>query len=336
MGELMEKKLLTIFGVSGLVGSSILREALDRGYHVNGTLRDFENQDRITRLKSLPSGKNANFFSADMADISSLDNPLINSDAVFICCLIPTYKGFDGTPARELDDERGYNEIIKPTVDGCLNILKTAKRNNVKNILICSSTSSTNPIPPVSIKNELDHWSDEKEQCNSKKYTSAAKTYMEKAAFKFCAENNIRLSVFLPTGLYGPAVLPEHLKHNPFLWIKSVLEGGAPRHQKVPNDSASLIHLQDLARLFLAAYEDSSASGRYFGVLESFHWNDIYKECQKLIPDMQMPEPISEDPVAPTQFDFKRRDSLGIKIRDFPTIMRETVEWLKSNPFKEN
>ena len=44
----MEKKLLTIFGASGLVGSSILREALDRGYHVNGTLRDLENQDRIT------------------------------------------------------------------------------------------------------------------------------------------------------------------------------------------------------------------------------------------------------------------------------------------------
>ena len=332
----MGKKLLTIFGASGLVGSSILREALDRGYLVNGTLRDVDNQDRITRLKSLPSGKNAKFFSANMADTSSLDNPLINTAAVFICCLIPTYKGFDGTPAKELDDKRGYNEIIKPTVDGCLNILRAAKRNNVKNILICSSTSSTNPIPSVPIKNELDHWSDEKEQCNSKKYTSAAKTYMEKAAYKFCAENNMRLSIFLPTGLYGPAVLPEHLKHNPFLWIKSVLEGGAPRHQKVPNDSASLIHLQDLAKLFLAAYEDSSASGRYFGVLESFHWNDIYKECQKLIPDMQMPEPISEDPVAPTKFDFKRRDSLGIKIRDFPTIMHETVEWLKSNPFKEN
>ena len=127
----MEKKLLTIFGASGLVGSSILREALDKGYHVNGTLRDIEKQDRITRLKSLPSGNNAKFFQADMAEVSSLDNPLINSDAAIICCLIPTYKGFDGTPAKELDDERGYNEIIKPTVDGCLNILKTAKRNNV-------------------------------------------------------------------------------------------------------------------------------------------------------------------------------------------------------------
>ncbi len=49
---------------------------------------------------------------------------------------------------------------------------------------------------------------------------------------------------------------------------------------------------------------------------------------------MQMPERISEEKVIPTQFDFKRRDSLGVKIRDFPTIMRETIEWLKSNPFK--
>ena len=81
----MEKKLLTIFGASGLVGSSILREALDRGYHVNGTLRNVEDQDRIARLKNLPSGNNVNFFPADMADIYSLDNPLKNADAAFIC-----------------------------------------------------------------------------------------------------------------------------------------------------------------------------------------------------------------------------------------------------------
>ena len=48
---------------------------------------------------------------------------------------------------------------------------------------------------------------------------------------------------------------------------------------------------------------------------------------------MKMPEPNSEDRVAPTQFDFRRRDSLGVEIRDFPTIMRETVEWIKSDPF---
>ena len=58
----MRKKLLTIFGASGLVGSSILREALERGYDVNGTLRDVENQDRIARLKTFPLERIPIFF----------------------------------------------------------------------------------------------------------------------------------------------------------------------------------------------------------------------------------------------------------------------------------
>ena len=39
---------------------------------------------------------------------------------------------------------------------------------------------------------------------------------MEKAAFEFCGKNNIRLSIILPTGLYGDAIMLRHMKHNPF------------------------------------------------------------------------------------------------------------------------
>jgi hypothetical protein len=46
-----------------------------------------------------------------------------------------------------------------------------------------------------------------------------------------------------------------------------------------------------------------------------------------------MPAPLTEPPVAPTGFDFSRRDSLGVPIRDIPTLLRETVEWIKSGPF---
>ena len=94
-----------------------------------------------------------------------------------------------------------YAEIIMPTVNGCLNIMRRAARHGVRNVVICSSTSSTNPIPPVPIKNEVDHWSDEREQCRAKKYTSATKTVMEKAAIRFADENDMRLSIILPTGM---------------------------------------------------------------------------------------------------------------------------------------
>jgi nucleoside-diphosphate-sugar epimerase len=331
-----KSKIISIVGASGLVGSSIVRCALQRGYIVNGTLRDKSNIEKYRYLKGLPNGKNLNLFSANMDNEQDFLNPFRDVDAVFIACLIPVYKGADGTLAKEMDYVRGYNEIIMPTVNGCLNIIRAAKKKGIKNIIICSSTSSTNPIPTVKIKNEVEHWSDEEIQCKDKKFTSATKTVMEKAAFKYCEENNIRLSVILPTGLYGDAVLPGHMKHNPFSWLKNAIDGGYPRHEKTPNDSASMIHLRDLANMFLKVYEKEECRGRYYGVFDSIHWQDIYAECKILIPQMKMPDPIEGQKVMPTGFDFTRRDSLGLKIKDFQSTLKETVDWIKSNPFVSN
>lgn len=330
-----EHTKLCVAGASGLVGSSIVRAALERGYLVNGTLRDGNVPEKSLYLKQLLGGERLEFFSATMAVEESFDASLTGVDAVFIACLIPTYKGSSGTLARDMDFEQGYAEIIMPTVDGCLNILRSAYRRGVRKVIICSSTSSTNPSIPVPFKNEVDHWSDENEQCRVKKYTSATKTIMEKAAIKFAKEHDIRLVILLPTGLYGAALLPAHINHNPFAWLKRAINGGYPLHQKIPNDSASMIHLHDLANLFLAAYENPDSSGRYFGVYDSLHWQDIYAECRKILPNMQMPEPITEPPVIPTGFDFTRRDSLGVNVRDFPTLLRQTIEWIQSEPFQD-
>jgi nucleoside-diphosphate-sugar epimerase len=327
------KKTICVAGASGLVGSNIVKTALSRGYHVNGTMRDKDVVEKTKYLNALKNSENLTLYNADMHNSASFDAAITGTDAVFITCLIPTYKGPSGQLAKEMNYDQGYNDIIKPTLDGCMNIMKSAHQKNLKNIVICSSTSSTNPFPPVSLKNELDHWSDETEQCKAKKFTSAAKTVMEKAAIKFAAMNNIRLSIILPTGLYGEAILPEHLAHNPFAWLKNVIDGNSPRHQKTPNDSTSMIHLEDLANLFLAAYENPNSTGRYFGVYDSLHWQDIYAECKKLLPLMQMPDPISEDAVQPTNFDLTRRNSLGVNIRDFPTLLQQTIQWIKSDPF---
>ena len=59
-----------------------------------------------------------------------------------------------------------------------LDIMQSAIDAGVKNIVICSSTSSTNPPEPVPFKNEVEHWSDVEKQCREKKYTSATKTVM--------------------------------------------------------------------------------------------------------------------------------------------------------------
>lgn len=330
-----KEKTICVAGASGLVGSTIVRAGLERGYAVQGAMRGWDAPDKAPFLHAL-AGASAGLrlFGADMAVEDSFDAALAGCDCVFIACLIPTYFGPSGKPAREMDDDQGYAEIIMPTVDGCLNILRTAVRRGLKTAVICSSTSSTNPLPPVPIKNEIEHWSDEAEQCRAKKYTSAAKTVMEKAAIKFARENDLRLSIIMPTGLYGPLVLPEHMNHGPHDWLQRLINGGEGQHRKIPNDSNSMIHLHDLAALFLAAYEDPSARGRYYGVYDSWRWQDIYAELQKILPHMKMPEPLTEPPLPPTGFDFTRRDSLGVVIRDVPTLLRETIEWIQSDPFK--
>ena len=327
-------KTLCVVGASGLVGSNIVKAALARGDTVRGTLRDAPAPDKAPYLMALPgAAERLTLFSADMADEAGFDAPLAGADAVFIASLVPVYAGPSGKPVREMDDEQGYAEIIMPTVNGCLNILRAAARRGVRTAIICSSTSSTNPVPPVLVKNEVDHWSDEAEQCRARKYTSAAKTVMEKAAVAFAAEHGMRLCILLPTGMFGPVILPGHLEHNPHKWLRVLIAGGPPRHERIPNDSTSMIHLHDLAALFLAACENEAASGRYYGVYDSWHWRDIYAELKKLLPDMAMPAPLTDPPVAPTGFDFTRRDSLNVPLRDIPTFLRETVEWLKSEPF---
>ncbi|MBH67697.1 MAG: dihydroflavonol 4-reductase [Rhodospirillaceae bacterium] len=326
-------KTLSVFGASGLVGSHIVKAALSKGYTVNGTMRDTNTAEKVKYLKRLENSENLKLFSADMQNSNDLDLPLLNADAAFIACLIPTYFGKSGKAAKDMNFQEGIREIIKPTVDGCLNILKAAERNGIKTVIVCSSTSSTNPVPPVPFKNEIEHWSDDLEQCRSKKFTSAAKTVMEKEAIKFANENDIRLSILLPTGLFGEGLLPTHMEHNPFKWLKSVIEDGDPRHDVMPNDSSSMIHLEDLANMFLAAYENPAAAGRYFGVYNSLHWQDIYSECLKILPNMKMPKPMSGIPVPPTSFDFTRRDTLEVQIRDFPTLLLQTIEWIKSEPF---
>ena len=95
-----------------------------------------------------------------------------------------------------------------------------------------------------------------------------------------------------------------------------------------------MIHLRDLANLFLSAYETPTSFGRYFGVYKSLHWQEIYHECQKLIPNMIMPAPVTGELIKPTQIDFTRRDSLNVKIRDFSSTLESTINWIKSKPFE--
>ncbi len=329
-----ENTTVCVAGASGLVGAHLVKSLLEAGYRVNGTLRDASNLDKAPWLMALPgAAERLTLYSARMDDEESFLAPLAGTDAVFIACLVPIYHGVDGTPATELDDERGWTEIIRPIEQGALNIMRAADRQGVRNVLICSSTSSTNPKVPAAVKNEVDHHSDVDHQISQRKFTSAEKTVMEASARAFAAAHAQRLCVFLPTTMLGPVILPEHLERGMHKRFIDFLDGRKSGPEQVPAGSVSLAHLEDIAALFLAAYRNPEASGRYYAVYESWPWRDIYAEIARHVPASGLPKPLNGDPEPPTQFDFTRRDSLGVRLRDIPTTIAETFDWLKTGPF---
>ena len=112
-----DTKTIRIAATSGLVGANLTKKALELGYTVHGTLRDSTDTAKTRHLMALPgASERLSLFSADMAESGALNTALHNADAVFIACLIPTYAGPTGKPAREMDDVEGEQDIVMPTV----------------------------------------------------------------------------------------------------------------------------------------------------------------------------------------------------------------------------
>jgi len=110
--------------------------------------------------------------------------------------------------------------------------------------------------------------------------------------------------------------------------LQRILTG--ERMSTVPNGSMSVIDVRDLAELELAALTKADASGRYFGVLASYHWKDILAAMAKARPKYKVPaaEYAGED-AKPTQFDTTRRDSLGVKMTSLEDMITFAVQDLE-------
>lgn len=328
-------KTICVAGASGLVGSNVVKAALEKGYRVHGTLRDAGDTGKTRYLMALPgAGERLTLFSASAEDDGSFSPAMQGADAAVIACFPPLYKASDGTPAPQLDRVRGFEEIVRPVRDGVLNVLTAARDAGVSTVVVCSSTSSTNPPVPVDIKTEATALSDAEHQMAQGKFTAAEKIVMETAALDFCVTHNMRLSVMLPTMMLGPVVLPQHLDGGSHSLPVKLLKGEKAWHERVPAGSMSVSHIEDVAALFMAAIENPDARGRYFAVYDSVSWQELYAEFARHVPEQALPEPLEGEPETPTRFDFTRRDSLGQPMRDIPTTIAETIDWLNSNPFE--
>jgi len=339
-----------VFGGTGFVGSYIVKELLSDGIHVLATCRNLQksqwvkdlggvDKQSIVSLHEFEYGRNGK--PVDDTSTKVLTEDLLpGTDAIFFC----------------IGYEKQEPETVTYMFNACLTILDAAKQEMEKSnkkitVVVTSSTGSTNPPDAQSdaLKNELDFWSDPELQKKNGRFSPAAKTLMEESALEFVGRNKRneiidnelasktpRLCIMNPSLILAPQLKPGEITGNGLPWFARIVKGDA-MNQQIPNDSMSIIHCEDLAKLsILAAFPKQTCdglalpSGRYFGVNQSWAWEEILLAIKSRRPDFNIPPKKFEKQNPVTKFDNTRRDSLGLGVmKDLSIILDDTITFLE-------
>ncbi|GAB5372691.1 hypothetical protein AAMO2058_001686500 [Amorphochlora amoebiformis] len=324
-------KKATVIGGTGYVGSHIIECLLRKGYKVTATTR---NTSKALWLKDLQKGRSGHLdiselcLSSQAPSDTKMDNLAQGNDFIFFCA------GFEKQDPSTIDF----------MVENSQAVLKAARRQKVPCVVLTSSGGSTNPagLAPGTRKNEILHWSDPDDQKKKGKFSPAAKTLMEINALAEVGrgQNNEiidekrangapRLCIINPNLILGPQLEPrEGVSGNSLPWVAKILKKEV-MSSEIPNDSMSVIDVRDLAEMHVSAAENNKARGRYFGVAQAARWEEILLAFAKAFPGYTPPPRFQGQANIPTQFDFTRRDSLGVSFRTLQETANDLATFFK-------
>ncbi|PWA80156.1 bifunctional polymyxin resistance protein, ArnA [Artemisia annua] len=238
-----------VTGASGFLASWLIKRLLLSGYHVVGTVRDPGNDTKVAHLWNLQGAKERlRLVKAELTEDGSFDNAIMGCEGVFHMASLVL-----GQPTRDM---------LKPAVDGTLNVLRSCKKNpSLKRVVLTSSTSAVRVRPNLDPNTPLDEssWSSAElcEKLNG--WYSLSKTLAEKAAWDFCNENQINLVTVLPGFVVGPSLPPTLCSTASD--ILGLLQGETERFES--HGRMGYVHINDVALCHILVYECEEAQGRY-------------------------------------------------------------------------
>ena len=282
-----QPKTACVVGGSGYVASTLIKLLLDRGYAVNTTVRDPDNQKKTSHLVSLQALGNLKIFRADLTDEQSFDAPIAGCDLVFHVA----------TPVN-FASEDPENDMIKPAIQGVENVLKAcAKVGTVKRVVLTSSAAAVtiDGLNNTGLVMDESNWTDVGFLSSAKPPTwgyPASKTLAEKAAWKFAKENNIDLVTVIPSLMAGPPLTSE--TPSSLNLAMSLITGNkflinAMKGMQMLSGSISIAHVEDVCRAHIFVGEKESASGRYICCAVNTSVPELAKFLKNRYPDYDIP-----------------------------------------------
>lgn len=263
--------LILVTGASGYVATSVIKQLLEEGFKVRGTVRSLTNEEKTEPLRKLTNAdKNLELVESDLLKEETW------KDAVKGCkYVIHVASPFPLTIPSDPD------ELIKPAVDGTLNVLKAcAEVGGVKRVVLTSSIVAVyDPSIPPPKEHEEDKAFTEEDWTNIEDphldVYAKSKVLAEKAAWDFVKElpeeKKFELVAINPGLVLGPLyskVVPTSLD-----LVRRLLDRATPAVAKL---CLPICDVRDVSQAHIKALTAPEAAGhRHIIVTDSVWMKDI-------------------------------------------------------------
>jgi dihydroflavonol-4-reductase len=243
-----------VTGASGFIASHIVRQLLEDGYRVRGTVRDPQLVEAEGHLTGLPGAEESlELVGADLLTPHAFDGPVAGCEYV-----IHTASPY----VIHVEDPR--RDLIDPALEGTVSILEScAAATAVKRLVLTSSAAAITDQADGHVNTEHD-WNDRSSLTRNPYYYS--KTLAERVAWDFMEVHQPRFDLVAinPFFVIGPSLVPGvNTSHTFFI---------AFTNGQLPGILAMdwpLVDVRDVARAHIRAMEKPGAHGRYVVAAES-------------------------------------------------------------------
>jgi dihydroflavonol-4-reductase len=270
-------KVVCVTGASGFVASYIVKELLEKGYTVKGTVRSPETPEKYQYLLDLPNAKtNLTLVGGDLLVEGSFDSAVQDCDYVL----------HTASPYI-VNVKDAQRELVDPAVNGTRFVLESCKKvPRIKKVVITSSCAAITDEPINGHVYTEEDWNEKSSLSRNPYYYS--KVLAEKYAFEFLEKEkpHFDIATVNPFCVIGVELSgSKHLNESNEI-IAGMFKG---RYPAILDFAWGFVDVRDVATVHILVMENAEAKGRHIAYKQTEKMLAIVRKLKEWYPEKSLP-----------------------------------------------